>query len=101
MEIFIGALMASVLVRALVNCLKPLWEKSSHGAKISLFVSLGLGVLICTAAGIDIFAQSGMGLALPYAGCVLSGIAAGGGANVIHDIAEGIGAAKNGKEANP
>lgn len=84
------ALIASFFIKAVVNYLKPLWEKNVYGAKISLFVSLGLGILVCTMAGIDMFAQAGITLAVPYIGSVLSGVAAGGGANVIHDISEGI-----------
>lgn len=88
-----GALAAAILIaifgeRVVQYFVTPLFEKYGWDKTWLLYVGALPGFILCVAAKIDLFAM--LGIALPYyLGVIATGIAVGGGANLVHDIFDG------------
>lgn len=80
--LIIGAL----IVEALVETLKLMYDRGTKKWNIDVLVSLIVGVAVCVLADIDIFKLAGIPLIVPFAGGALTGILASRGSNVIHEL---------------
>lgn len=78
-------IIAALTVEALINILKPLWDRSKP-FDINYLIPIPIGVLIAVAAQIDWFATAGIPLFIPYLGSVLTGIIISRGANIVFDL---------------
>jgi len=78
-------LAAAFLVEALIQTLKPVYDKEKGWNRSALF-SLGAGILICLFIDVDIFRQLGFAEKIPYLGSVLTGVIVSRGSNFVHDI---------------
>ena len=80
----------------------PLFDARGWDKRFILYVSLVTGLLIGLATGVDLITplaeQAGQRVAYP-AGMIITGILIGGGANLIYDIFDTIGATRELHEA--
>jgi hypothetical protein len=72
-------------VEALIQTLKPLYDKKTGWNKNGLF-SLVIGITISVLTSVDLFKQVGLTIPFPNVGSVLTGIIASRGSNVFHDV---------------
>jgi len=96
---WIQLLALSILVEAIIETLKPLWDPAARVNLKDRLITLGLAVTITVMAGIDIFTLSDLPI-LAWAGvppmvslivgAVLTGIIVSRGANWIHDLVKRI-----------
>lgn len=89
MEALAAALLIAVFgERVIEYFVVPLFEKAGWDKAYLLYVGALPGFILSVAAQIDLFAM--LGVALPYyLGVIATGLAVGGGANLIHDIFAG------------
>ncbi len=85
LETFWQLLVVALLIEAIVNNLKPLWDKTK-AFQIDNLISLVLAIVVCVLVGVDIFALVGLPMIVPYVGSVLTGILVCRGANVLHEL---------------
>lgn len=78
-------LAAAFLVEALIQTLKPVYDKEKGWNRSALF-SLAAGILICLFIDVDIFRQLGFAEKIPYLGSILTGVIVSRGSNFVHDI---------------
>ena len=80
----------------------PLFEAQGWDKRFILYVSLATGLVISLATGVDLITplaeQAGQKVVYP-AGMIITGVLVGGGANLIYDIFDTIGAARERHEA--
>lgn len=88
MEGFLQLLVMGVLVEAVWENSKIVWQDGKFS--IDMLGALLLGIIIAIATGTDILLIAGLHSTIPILGMVLSGILASRGANVVHDIIEKI-----------
>jgi len=89
LETFWQLLVVALLIEAIVNNLKPLWDKTK-GFQIDNLISLVLAVIVCVLVGVDIFTLVGLPMIIPYVGSVLTGILVCRGANVLHELVQAL-----------
>ncbi|MEA3459561.1 MAG: hypothetical protein U9R11_02630 [Chloroflexota bacterium] len=80
----------------------PLFEALNWNKKYQLYVSLVTGLLIAWATKLDVITPvaEGMGQPVVYpAGMIITGVLVGGGANLIYDVFDTVGAARELREA--
>jgi len=89
MEALQAALLIAIFGERLVEYfVTPLFDKYGWDKSWLLYVGALPGFILCVAAEIDLFAM--LGITLPYyLGIVATGLAVGGGANLVHDIFDG------------
>lgn len=82
----------ALFVEAIVQTLKPLWDKTAGKITVAEIVSMGIGILIAVVAKINFLA----GLVdisepvLLYVLYVLTGVALGRGPSFVHDLWVGV-----------
>jgi hypothetical protein len=77
--------LVAFLVEALIQTLKPIYDKQ-NGFNIDKIISIIVGILVCVAARVDLFAELGFMVEIPYLGYILTGVIASRGSNFVHDI---------------
>ena len=85
MDVFKFALLAA-LIESVVTTIK--WAVEGGFKEWPRIVALVLGVIVTPLSGLDLFANAGIPLGLPYIGSVLTGLIVSRGANVITDFAK-------------
>lgn len=88
-DTFWQLLVVALLIEAIVNNLKPLWDKTK-GFQIDNVISLVLAIAVCVLVGADLFALVGLPMIVPYVGSVLTGIIVCRGANTVHELIQAI-----------
>lgn len=82
-------LLVAALVEAVVQGIKPIYEKQEGKAwSIDPIIALVLSELVCISFSIDLFSAVGLETDIPYVGSVLTAIPFSRGANVVHDLIE-------------
>lgn len=77
----------AVTVEAVVEYARTIVEHANRQTVVLQLAALLAGILLCVAAGADIYALLGVEFgSLPVVGCVLTGIFASRGANYASDI---------------
>lgn len=89
MEALAAALLIAIFGERLIEYfVTPLFDKYGWDKAWLLYVGALPGFILSVAAQIDLFAM--LGITLPYyLGVVATGLAVGGGANLVHDIFDG------------
>jgi len=77
--------LVALLVEALIQTLKPVYDKEKGFNRDALF-SLFVGIAICLLTGVDFFAELGLPINIPLVGSTLTGVIASRGSNVVHDV---------------
>jgi hypothetical protein len=77
--------LVAFLVEALIQALKPIYDKE-NGWNRDKVISIVVGILVCVVTNVDLFAELGFVVAVPYLGSVLTGVIASRGSNFVHDI---------------
>jgi hypothetical protein len=77
--------LVAFLVEALIQTIKPIYDKEK-GFSRSRLLSIGTGIVVCLATGVDLFKGLGFEMSIPILGPVLTGIIASRGSNFVHDI---------------
>lgn len=77
--------LVAFLVEALIQTLKPIYDKEK-GWNRDKVVSIIVGILVCVVTNVDLFAELGFVVSVPYLGSVLTGVIASRGSNFVHDI---------------
>lgn len=81
----------AVTVEALVEYAKSIGRaflSKQWKTAVTQVAAAGISVLLCLAAGADLYAAAGVDFHLPAIGCVLTGVFASRGANYISDLAK-------------
>lgn len=81
-------LILALFVEAIVQTLKPLWDKSAGKITVAEIVSMGIGILIAVVAKINFLAGM-IDVTKPvllYMLYVLTGVALGRGPSFVHDL---------------
>ena len=73
------------LVEAILQTIKPIYDKEK-GWNQDKIISIVVGILICLVTGVDLFAELGFVVSVPYLGSIMTGIIASRGSNFVHDI---------------
>lgn len=81
----------AVLVEALTEYLDKLLPKKISSPIPNQIVAVLIGIIICIAAGADVFPLMGIPLSVPYLGAGLTGVLVSRGSNFIHDLFSGLG----------
>lgn len=77
--------LVAFLVEAIIQTIKPIYDKET-GWKLDKVVSIIVGIVVCLATSVDLFAELGFVVAVPFLGSILTGIIASRGSNVVHDV---------------
>lgn len=75
---------------------KMVWQEGH--LQVDRVGALGVAIFACVAARADLFQLFGVGLDVPYAGAILTGILVSRGANAVHDVLGAIERAKAGPD---
>ncbi len=78
--------MLAVVVEALTEYIKNI---TAAGSRKAVWIQLGalvMGIVVCAASGADLFAALNVHFAVPWMGCVLTGVFVSRGANYINDL---------------
>lgn len=78
----------ALFVEAIVQTLKPLWDKTAGKITVAEIVSMGIGVVVAVAAKIN-FLAGVVDVAQPvllYLLYILTGVALGRGPSFVHDL---------------
>lgn len=78
--------MLAVVVEALTEYVKNMTAAGSRKAVLIQLGALVTGVIVCAAAGADLFAALDVHFAVPWMGCVLTGVFVSRGANYVSDL---------------
>lgn len=81
----------AVTVEALVEYAKSVLRaflSKEWKTAVTQVAAAGASVMLCLAAGADLYAAAGVNFRLPVLGCVLTGVFASRGANYISDLAK-------------
>ncbi len=76
----------AILVEALTEYLGKLLPEKIRQPVPTQLVAVFIGIVVCTAAGADIFPLLGIPLSVPFLGAALTGILVSRGANFVHDL---------------
>lgn len=94
---YIGIMIVSLFVAAVVDCIKPLWSKNGAKVEVAEIVSMCVGVVIAVSCRInllyyisDAYIQLGAPKFVEYIFYVMTGIAMGRGASFLKDIWERV-----------
>jgi len=90
-------LLLALFIEAVVNVLKPIWDKSAGKVTIAEYVSMGIGVAVAIVAKIN-FMEGVVTLTEPlllYLMYVLTGVALGRGPSFVYDLWQKIRAQKS------
>lgn len=82
---FTHLVLVAFLVEALIQTLKPIYDKET-GWNLDKIISVFVGILVCLVTSVDLFAELGFVVSIPYLGSVLTGVIASRGSNFVHDI---------------
>ena len=93
MEKFLQILVCAVLVEAIWENIKMVWQDGK--ISIDRIGSLVISIPVCVLTGIDIFAAVNIPISIAYIGSVLTGIIVSRGANFVHDLLEKINSFSN------
>jgi hypothetical protein len=77
--------LVAFLVEALIQTLKPLYDKDK-GWNADKVVSIIVGIVVCLVTNVDLFAELGFVVSVPLLGSVLTGVIASRGSNFVHDV---------------
>ena len=86
METFTLFVIMAVIVEGLVEYVKTIVEMKDRKAVVIQLSALLAAVALCVLCGADVFTKLGMTFAVPYVGCVLTGIFASRGSNYVSDL---------------
>lgn len=78
--------MLAVVVEALTEYIKNI---TAAGSRKAVWIQLGalvMGIVVCAASGADLFAALNVHFAVPWMGCILTGVFVSRGANYINDL---------------
>lgn len=84
MDIAIKVIVLAVLVEAVWETLKPIWQEGKFN--VDVIGTLVLGVLIALVVRIDIFKVIDISTSQSVVGVILTGILISRGGNFIHDL---------------
>lgn len=98
MEKFLQILVCAVLVEAIWENIKMVWQDGK--ISIDRIGSLVISIPVCVLTGIDIFAAVNIPISIAYVGSVLTGIIVSRGANFVHDLLEKINSFTNFDKTN-
>jgi hypothetical protein len=78
--------MLAVVVEALTEYIKNMTAAGSRKAVLIQLGALAMGITVCAASGADLFAALDVHFAVPWMGCVLTGVFVSRGANYVSDL---------------
>ena len=82
-----GLAVVAAFVVKVISLIKPVYEKSEYQKYIDTGLSLALSAGLCLAWGVDLFPSAGIDFGqYAWIGPVFTGIVAGLGSNVLHDV---------------
>lgn len=85
----IMAAFLTIVVNRLVDMLiKPIFERQEWDKFYLMYVSWGLGTLLVSLTNINIFFF--IDWRFPVVGTILTGVVAGGGSNLLHDVVDSL-----------
>lgn len=77
--------LVAFLVEALLQTIKPIYDKET-GWNMDKIVSIIVGIVVCLVTNVDLFAELGFVVSVPFLGSILTGVIASRGSNFVHDI---------------
>jgi len=77
--------LVAFLVEALLQTIKPIYDKET-GWNMDKIISIVVGIVVCLVTNVDLFAELGFVVSVPYLGSILTGVIASRGSNFVHDI---------------
>lgn len=83
---FFAVFFLAIIVEGITEHLKQGFPSISEKTGLILVITWVLGIGMCLAFGIDMFALFGVEARVPWAGEVLTGIAIARGANYVYDL---------------
>lgn len=83
-----AAFLVIVVNRIVEMLIKPVFDRQEWDKFYLMYVSWGLGTLIVALTNINIFFF--IDWRFPVVGTILTGIVSGGGANLLHDLADSL-----------
>lgn len=86
METFTLFVIMAIIVEGIVEYVKTVIEMKDRKAVLIQLSALLVAVGLCVLCGADVFTKLGITFAVPYVGCVLTGIFASRGANYASDL---------------
>lgn len=84
MNIFFGIIFAAIVVEGIITYVKTFFIDGK--LQWQMLVGLVLGVLVAIVYSLDLFELVGMVAAVPFVGCVLTGIVISRGSNYVYDL---------------
>lgn len=93
MNTLVLAVVIAIIVEALIEYAKTIGKAvmgKQYKTAVTQFTAIAIGVGLCVAASVDIFAALGIVFSVKAIGIVLTGIFASRGANYLSDIAKRI-----------
>lgn len=84
MNIFFGIIFAAIVVEGIITYVKQFVVDKEF--QWQMLVGLLLGVLVAVVYNLDLFELVGMTAAVPFVGCMLTGIVISRGSNYVYDL---------------
>ena len=84
MNIFFGIIFAAIVVEGIITYVNQFVVDKKF--QWQMLVGLVLGVLVAVVYNLDLFELVGMTAAVPFVGCVLTGIVISRGSNYVYDL---------------
>lgn len=91
MDMILLAVVLAVTVEGLIEYAKSIGKAVADGQRktaVTQAAAIALGVALCLATGVDIYAALGVRFAAPWIGTALTGIFASRGSNYLSDLAK-------------
>jgi hypothetical protein len=84
----ISIILIAMLVEAVIQAIKPLWDKTAKPLTVPELISMGIGVVIALVGKINLIGALVIteNIILLYIFYILTGIAIGRGPSFIHDV---------------
>jgi hypothetical protein len=99
MDVLAIVIVLAIFIEKVIERVKEGISPAKPAGWVWFVAGSAIGVLCCLLFGANAFAAFGIGAntdAAFIAGCVITGIAAGGGSNFVHDIFDSINKTKQG-----
>lgn len=90
MDALMGIVFGAVLVEAITNVMKMVYDPEKRTVSWGTVASLIVGLGIAFAAGMDLCAAAGVPIHVPFVPQIITGILISRGANYVYDIFDQI-----------
>lgn len=95
-----GFIVLAIIVEAIVEVVKPLFPEKIIGIQMPVLLGIVFGIVVTLIAGYNVFEPLGFSISSKVLGEVLTGILAGGGSKLAHELVSKLRASRDDLEVS-